>query len=132
MSHPPVIDYKEKYEASLLQIEELQGKLMQLTHQLAQLKRMIFGTKSERYVPDNPAVVQASLFNQDPEGASCSVMNTQTVSYVKTKTTTEPKPHPGRMKLPEALRRETVVLEPLEDMTLGKKIGEDIVEFLKV
>ena len=44
MSHPPVIDYKEKYEASLLQIEELQGKLMQLTHQLAQLKRMIFGT----------------------------------------------------------------------------------------
>jgi transposase len=131
MSQSPAIDYKEKYEAAMLQIEDLQGKLMQLTHQLGQLQRMIFGTKSERYVPENPAILQPSLFNQEPEGVSCSVMNTQTVSYVKTKTTSEPKPHPGRMKLPEALRRETVVLEPHEDVTQGKKIGEDITEILE-
>lgn len=131
MSQSPAIDYKEKYEAAMLQIEDLQGKLMQLTHQLGQLQRMIFGTKSERYMPENPAILQPSLFNQEPEGVSCSVMNTQTVSYVKTKTTSEPKPHPGRMKLPEALRRETVVLEPHEDVTQGKKIGEDITEILE-
>lgn len=131
MSQLPAIDYKKKYEASLLQVEELQGKVMQLTHQLAQLQKMIFGSRSERYVPGNPNVIQGSLFSQDPEGASCSVINTLAVSYVKTKTTAEPKPHAGRMKLPETLRRETVVLEPQEDITEGKKIGEDITEILE-
>lgn len=131
MSQSLTIDYKEKYEASLLQIEDLQGKVMQLTHQLAQLQKMIFGTKSERYVSGNPDIVQGSLFSQDPEGTSCSVINTQAVSYVKTKITAEPKAHHGRMKLPDTLRRETFVIEPSEDVTGGKKIGEDITEILE-
>ena len=131
MSQSVAIDYKQKYEAALLQIDDLQGKLMQLTHQLGQLQKMIFGTKSERYVPGNPDAVQGSLFSQEPEGASCSVINTQAVCYVKTKTTAEPKPHPGRMKLPETLRRETVVLQPTEDVAEGKKIGEDVTEILE-
>ena len=34
--------------------QQLREQVAQLEHQLKQLQRMIFGTRSERHVPDNP------------------------------------------------------------------------------
>jgi transposase len=55
------------------------------------------------------------------------------ISYVKTNTAVQPKPltHPGRMKLPEHLRREEIIIEPSEQITLCKKMGEEITEVLE-
>lgn len=112
--------------------QELALKVTRHTQELAQLKKMIFGSRSERYVPTDAGAMQGMLFNQDPDGASCSVIDAQKIAYVKTKVASpEPKAHPGRMKLPENLRRETVVLEPDEDISEGRKIGEDITEILE-
>lgn len=39
------------------------------------------------------------------------------VKYIRTKTEVTPgKPHPGRMALPEYLRREVIILEPDTDI----------------
>lgn len=131
MSHSSSIDYKSLYEASKLQVEELQGQIMELSHQLAQLKKMIFGSRSERYIPSSPGVIQHTLFNQDAI-AETLVVETQKISYEKKKViATEPKEHPGRMKLPAHLRRETTILEPEEDVSGCRKIGEEITEILE-
>ena len=145
MSQSTSIDYREKYEAAMAQVEhwqqacrsataqveELQGQVMDLSHQLDQLKKMIFGSRSERYVPTDPGVAQPTLFEQQQDPGK-AVVSTQTVSYVKTKlAASDPKAHPGRMKLPAHLRRETVVLEPEQDISGCRKIGEDITEILE-
>ncbi len=44
------IDYKTLYEQQVEKIAELNYKIEALTHQLEQLKKMIFGSKHERFV----------------------------------------------------------------------------------
>ena len=120
------IDYKALYEGALLSIDAL-------TQQMAQLKKMLFGSKHERYVPTDNTSSQLTLDLDAATIAACKITSATKISY--TRTTTEltfnkPKPHPGRMKLPETLRRETVVLLPDFDTTGLKKIGEEITEIL--
>jgi transposase len=120
------IDYKALYEGALVSIEAL-------TQQMAQLKKMIFGSKHERYIPTDNTSSQLTLELDAATIAACKITSATKISY--TRTTTEvtfnkPKPHPGRMKLPENLRRETVVLLPDFDITGLKKIGEEITEIL--
>ena len=122
------IDYKVLYEGALLSIDAL-------TQQMAQLKKMIFGSKHERFVATdtgNPSA-QLKLDLDAATIAACKITSATKISYTRTKTALtfdKPKPHPGRMKLPETLRRETVVLLPDFDTTGLKKIGEDITEIL--
>lgn len=127
------IDYKLLYEQQLPLIGELEFKVSALTHQLEQLKKMIFGSKSERFIPSTPGVTQGVLFEEEPTGGeACSVTATKEVSYLKTKMTKEvPAAHPGRMKLPEHLRREIIRVEPKEDVSRCKKIGEEVTEELE-
>ena len=55
------------------------------------------------------------------------------ITYVRTGTSIEQKPlvHPGRMKLPESLRREEIIIEPAADVSNCKKMGEEITEVLE-
>jgi transposase len=119
-------DYRALYEQSQLQI-------LQLQQQLAQLKKMIFGSKQERFIPLDVNTSQLSLDMQVERVAACSIADTQKISYTRTNITVEPKPiaHPGRMKLPDSLRREEIIIEPAEDITGCKKMGEEITEVLE-
>jgi len=126
MQVTPEPDYKALYESSQLQILELK-------QQLAQLQKMIFGSKHERFVPSNLTPSQLSLDIQADTTASCSVIDAKKITYVRTNVAVEQKPllHPGRMKLPESLRREEIVIEPKEDTNGCKKMGEEITEVLE-
>lgn len=126
-------DYKSLYEQSQKQNSELQIAIAGLQQQLAQLQKMIFGSRHERFVPTDIGPSQLSLDMQAEAVASCSVTAAKKISYVKTKVTVEQKPllHPGRMKLPEHLRREEITIEPAEDITGLKKMGEEITEVLE-
>ena len=121
-------NYKELYEASLHIIDGLK-------QEMAQLKKMIFGSRHERFVATdtgNPGT-QLKLELDAETIATCKITSTTKISYTRTKTEVtfnKPKPHPGRMKLPETLRRETIVLLPDCDVTGLKKIGEEITEIL--
>ena len=68
-----------------------------------------------------------------PAGVCCSNPRSKKITYIKPATAAEQKPlvHPGRMKLPEHLRREEIIINPLEDITGFTKMGEEITEVLE-
>src|SRR6266540_3733381 len=120
------IDYKALCET-------LQLEVLQLKQQLDQLKKMIFGSRHERFIPSTANDPQLALDIQAESSASCSIVDAKRVSYIKTNVTVEQKPltHPGRMKLPESLRREEIIIDPTEGITGCKKMGEEITEVLE-
>jgi transposase len=115
---------KHEYDA-------LQAQCMQMIHRVAQLERMLFGRKSERFVDDNQAS-QPTLFS-DMEAPSVAVEEPvkEQITYERTKSKGAKKPHPGRNELPESLPREEVIIEPQEDVSDMVCIGRDITEELE-
>ena len=133
MQDVAAIDYKALYQQSESLNQSLQLQVLELTQQLAQLKKMFFASKHERFIASEQNTSQLSLDIQAEAIASCSVVDAKRVSYTKTNVTVEQKPltHPGRMKLPEHLRREEIIIEPTEDITGLKKMGEEVTEVLE-
>ena len=130
-----ITDYKILSDQLLVQNNELQIIVATLRHELAQMKKIIFGSRNERFVPteDNKPSPQLKLDLDAETIAQCKITATTQITYTRTKTevtANKPKAHPGRMKLPENLRRETIVLIPDFDTTGLKKIGEEITEIL--
>jgi len=119
-------DYKQLYEQSQLRITALE-------QQLQQLQKMIFGSRRERFVPTTPSDPQLLLDIPSEAVAAVSVSSAQKISYIRQGITVETMPlqHPGRMKLPESLRREEIIIEPYEDTRDCKKMGEEITEVLE-
>jgi len=98
-------------------------KLAVLEHELSQLKRLVFGTKSERFVPAcGPD--QLPLFAGAP-----ATLTTQDTSPVR-QACPPVRRKPVRQVLPSHLAREVIVIEPEEDTALLKKIGEEVTETL--
>ncbi len=128
-------DYKVLFEQAQTVNEQLQFEMTALKHQLDQLKKMIFGSKQERFVPSNNSTnsLQLSLGLEADTIAECKITDATKIEYIRTKTQVmeNKKPHPGRMKLPEHLRRETTILQPDIDVTNLKKIGEEVTEILE-
>ena len=120
------IDYRSLYEHSQLRIVDLE-------QQLAQLQKMIFGSRQERFIPSDINPSQLVLDIQAEAVAACSVVDAKKITYIKTNVALEHKPlvHPGRMKLPEHLRREEIIIEPQADIRDCKKMGEEITEVLE-
>lgn len=114
------IDYKLQYENALNEIQFLK-------HQLSELKRMIFGSKHERFVPSLSAD-QLNLFGN--ETIVATIAKTENISYTRNKP--EEKKQPHRLPLPAHLPRERVMIEPKEDTTGLKAIGEEITEELEL
>lgn len=127
------IDYKALYEQSQATNASLQLQVLQLTQQLTQLQKMIFGSKHERFVPADPSSPQLSLGIQTEPIATAMITSSKPVSYIRNTIAVDAKPvsHPGRMKLPESLRREEIIIEPTADTTDCKKIGDEITEVLE-
>src|SRR5688572_14180421 len=116
------VNYEEKYNA--LFIEHLN-----LKHELDQLKRLIYGSRHERFIPSiaEEQLVLGLQTASIPTQQNTSV--TETIAYTRTKKTeTSEKIQSGRMKLPADLPRERVLIEPSQDVSGMKKIGEEITE----
>ncbi len=118
-------DYKEKYEA--LYLEHIN-----LRHELDQLKRLVFGSRHERFVPSTPQQ-QLALGLEAPRSSSQTISPApvQTIAYTRTKKASTEKVNTGRMKLPADLPREEIILEPDQDVTGLTVIGKEITEELE-
>ena len=137
----PTLDYKALSEQQAVTIAEqaatiaeLKGAIAVLTHQVAQFQKMLFGSRQERFVPQDTGSSQLTLALEADTIAACKITEAREVSYIRTKTEVTPHPpkaHPGRMKLPEHLRREVIILQPDTDVSGLKKIGEEITEVLE-
>lgn len=95
---------------------------------------MIFGSRSEKFVPAQGDPSQLALGLVSEPTATVEVVKQQPISYTRTIAQAVPvkKDHPGRTKLPEHLERVVILLKPPEDITGLQKIGEDITEELEV
>lgn len=122
------IDYKKLFE-------EAQSKIASLHHELAALKKLIFGSRQERFVADPaaPSVTQGTLALCDEVITELKITpETRVISQpAKAEVVTQRKTHPGRTKLPDHLRREVIVLEPGKDVTGLRRLGFEITEVLE-
>jgi transposase len=118
------IEFKEKYES--LAIENIQ-----LRHELDQLKKIIFGSRHERFVPSSTPDQLALGLNDVTATVVATPVSVQTIQYDRKKSESSEKIHSGRMKLPASLPREQVIIEPTEDVSGFQKIGEEITEELE-
>lgn len=117
---------REEYE-SLLYIK---SENEYLKHELDKLKRMIFGQKSERFIPETPGQLRLD-FDLDIEKQEEKKQATEAISYTRKKgEKTEIKGH-SRMPLPEHLPRVEHVVGPKNIPEGSKKIGEEITEVLE-
>ena len=117
------LDYKTLYQESTLEIASLRNEI-------ANLKRMIFGSKSESFIPQNTPSKQLSLDIQAEAIATCSVTKAQKIEYTRQQLEIK-KDHPGRTQLPEHLERREIIIEPLQKTEGCKKIGDEVTEELE-
>lgn len=120
------IDYKKAYHEQLAINEKLELKHQDLAFQLAQLQKLVFGSRHEKFV--SAAAQKAPTLFDIPEIPE--LLAPITVSYEKPTKQSRPN-HPGRNSFPEKLRRvETVVNPSGIDLTQVKRIGESVTETL--
>ena len=110
--------------------EELFAEVVYLKEELALLKRLLFGQKRERYVAgeDNP---QLELdLGIDPKQAPDPGQPGERIEYTRKKPAKPQTPH-SRQPLPAHLPRKDIFIEPEEDVSDLKRIGEEISEELE-
>ena len=112
---------KPSYEELFLIVEKLK-------FENAELRRLIYGQKSERFVPVPKD--QLAFPNLPSVESSPSVSNEQVKSYSRKKRNTKVTPH-GRNPLPEHLPRIEEIIEPEGDTSNCKRIGQEITETLE-
>lgn len=119
------IDYKTEYENLFVRYSDLE-------HELAQLKRLIFGKRTERFIPAvPPEQLSIDLNAQAAVLTVAAEPRIQKIEYTRTQKKDSTEKIPVRMKLPADLPREQVILEPDQDVRGMKKIGEEITEELE-
>ena len=111
-----------EYE-QLLQFKE---EVTLLKHQLAELKRMIFGTKSERFIGMDTG--QMALF--DLPGQQTDSQEKEQITYTRNKSDKN-KEQPLRLELAPHLPRKEETIEPDSLPEGAKKIGETVTEVLE-
>jgi transposase len=122
------------YDTAIKTLQEERAVMLatieQLRFEVSQLKELIYGQKSERFISNTPANPQApTLFNVEPVAELVELPGKQ-ITYEKTKKESRPN-HPGRNAFPEKLRREELVLNPEGlDLSQATKVGEDVTEVL--
>ena len=110
--------------------EELLVTVVELKHELDQLKRLVYGSRHERFVPSEPQEQLTLGLNTIAEPVVPAPVKAIAYTRTEKKAATE-KVSTGRMKLPADLPREKVILEPSEDVSGMKRIGEEITEELE-
>ncbi|MEL6606310.1 MAG: IS66 family transposase [Bacteroidota bacterium] len=110
------------------QLAQKDARIAQLEAELAELKRLIFGQKSERFL----AAGSADQLSLALGLGSIEAAETQTeeIRYERNKPTQQ-SVHPGRHLLPEHLRRQERLIEPGVDTEGMVKIGEVVTETLQ-
>ena len=114
----------EKLES---QKERLELQKERLEFQLEQLKRMMFGSKRERFEADpNQIKIEFEEYAIEAEKQDESPVK-QTITYQRNKSTS----HTGRNSIPAHLPVVEHTIEPSEDTSAMKRIGEERTEILE-
>lgn len=104
--------------------------IAKLQHELDQLKKLVFGSRHERFHSSAPPSQLPLDLNVTPSEADAAEVTVQNIEYTRTVASDKEKSEGGRMKLPAHLPRTKVTLQPDEDVTGMISIGEEITEEL--
>lgn len=107
-------------------IAQQESKISLLLERIAWFERQKFGAKSERHPVENPNQLALDL-NLEAGALPNKEAQTEEITYTRKKAKRN---HPGRHPLPEHLPRKEVIIEPEENTTGMKCIGEDVTEVL--
>lgn len=99
-----------------------------LKAELQELKRLVFGQKRERFIPDSNSAQMALNLGIAQQALEEQV---EKISYQRKKAKKKNATHPGRKPLPSHLRREERIIEPELDTTDMVRIGEEVTETLQ-
>ena len=95
-------------------VKEFEVKLLRFQQQIEQYSRMLFGSRSERFLPTDKAQIEMELEGTENTAPQPPI---ETITYTRKKTGEEQKPGHGRVELPADLPREVKVIEPDIDVT---------------
>lgn len=122
-----LVDAQMRSAMQQQEIEKMQAQNAWFQFQLEELKRLIYGNKRERFEANQDVVNQVKI--EFAEYASEQEKEDQTplaelikVEYEREKS---PKKHNGRNSIPDALPVFEYTVEPDQDLTGMKKIGEE-------
>jgi len=131
VKHETVIAEKETViQEQGVAISNLKADYNAAKFELDQLRRMIYGSKRERFISTMDATQMSIEFEPktvEIEEAVTEEREKIRVSYLRNK---PKKKHPGRMKLPDNLPLEETIVEPTEDTTGMVCIGRNVTEEL--
>lgn len=119
---------KEK-ESLLKKLQDMLEKFSSMKFELSQLKRLIFGSKRERFVSGAEDAQMSLPF--DVETASQEENSEAATEEVSSHQRRKRKNHPGRLSLPDHLPVEEIIIEPEEDVTGLKCIGHEVTDELE-
>ncbi|RLD20477.1 MAG: hypothetical protein DRI69_06195 [Bacteroidetes bacterium] len=124
------LDYETCSREELIEENKaLNTRVEHVEFELAQIKRMIFGAKSERFVPEiKEEQLRLKFFKTETEAITPDEAITELIQYERKKAK---KKKPSRQPLPDHLERRDTVIEPEGDTTGLKCIGEEITEELE-
>jgi transposase len=106
----------------------LKAENLYLQQEMSKIKRMLFGAKSERFVSSKETGME-SLFDFPEEKEEET--QEENITYTRKKNKPLKQKQAVRQSLPENLPRETTLIEPTEDTSEMKKIGESVTEILE-
>ncbi len=112
---------------SKAEYEKLLAEHKYLKHQFKELQRLIFGSKSERFVPTSQDASQLDLFDEKTKEAETEV---EQINYTRKKPEKEKKT-PIRIKISDHFPRVEEIIEPDLIEPGSRKIGEEITEILE-
>ncbi|MFN2424629.1 MAG: transposase, partial [Cryomorphaceae bacterium] len=127
--HEKVIQRKEgTIQSKEKDIQKHQKEAEWLRFQLAQLKRMLFGSKRERFEADGSQTKIEFEEYASKELQQDETPVKETITYEREKSA---KKHNGRNSIPDHLPVVECIIKPEEDTSGMKKIGEERTEILE-
>ncbi len=117
-----VVFLKEKLHQS-------ESQILLLQHQLAELRRMIFGAKSERFIP----AVHPSQLSFDMNQPVIESPEEEVIIIDKHERKKKQREKPVRQMLPSSLPREVITIYPegYDESTTETPIGKEVTEILE-
>ncbi len=116
-------------ETLLKKIRDMLEKFSSMKFELSQLKRLIFGSKRERFVSGAEDAQMRLPFDIEATSQEGTIKPaTEEVSSFERR---KRKNHPGRLALPDHLPVEEIIIEPDEDITGLKCIGHEVTDELE-
>lgn len=111
------------------EIAELKFRNFKLETELAQLKRLLFGAKSERFIAADPAQLKLEIATEEIKTAT----EVKTIVQAHERKDKKNTNHHGRSLLPESLPRQVTIIYPpgYDAASTAQPIGVEVTEMLE-